>query len=509
MPATPADASVVPNHRQQKSGPASPATGSLQWQLPAAVGLLAFVVAFTGAWIPSFWDDEIATLSAARRTPAELFLLLESVDAVHGFYYLLMHGWTTMFGSSEEVMRLPSALAVALACSGTVVLGRTLGSARLGVVAGVVLAFLPRMVWAGTEARQSGFAALLAVVLTLLLIRAWRSNSVGAWAAYTGCAVLGVWMFMFFALAVASHAAVALVLRRRRLATLVSCAAAGLLAAPFLVHTLGQKAQVDWIQDRPLAQHLLTAAVKQYFYGDDRPTENLPPQWVLGFVLLLGVLETGLVLWGLWAVRLNKALRPAVLLGLAGVVVPMAGLLTVSLVAQPVYVARYLAFTAPAFALLVGLGIMHLPRRPAWVQPAAVAGLALCSLVPQLTIKSIINEPPDTERRMAQFLAGNAEPPAAMVYQHPYLRDMALAYPEQFSGLTDLSLAQSPSASGTLWGENTAVTADRLLGAGRIWFVGEGTGGAPYDFSSFDSAGCVRTGIYEFKRLTLIPYSCP
>lgn len=509
MPATPADVPVVSNHRQQERDPTSLATGRPQWQLPAAVGLLAFVVAFTGAWIPSFWDDEIATLSAARRTPAELLLLLQSVDAVHGVYYLLMHGWTTMFGFSEAAMRLPSALAVALAASGTVVLGRTLGSARLGVAAGVALAFLPRMVWAGTEARQSGFTALLAVVLTLLLIRAWKSNSVGAWAAYTGCAVLGVWMFMFFALAVASHAAAALLLRRRRLATLVSCGAAGVLAAPFLVHTLGQKAQVDWIQDRPLTQHLLTAAVKQYFYGDDRPTENLPPQWVLGFVLLLGVLETGLVLWGLWAVRHNKALRPAVVLGLAGVVVPMAGLLTVSFVAQPVYVARYLAFTAPAFALLVGLGITHLPPRPSWVRPAAVAGLVLCSLVPQLTIKSIINEPPDTERRIAQFLAAHAEPPAAMVYQHPYLRDVALAYPEEFSGITDLSLAHSPATSGTLWGENTVATADQISGAGRVWFVGEGTGGAPYDFSTFDSAGCVRIEIQDFKRLTLISFSCP
>jgi mannosyltransferase len=314
-------------------------------------------------------------------------------------------------------------------------------------------------------------------------------------------------MFMFFALAVASHAAAALFLKRRPIATLATSAAVGAVVRPFLWYALGQKAQVDWIQDRSLAQNLMTAAVKQFFYGDDRPTENLPPQWVLGFVVLLGVLEIGLVVWGLRAAARNPALRSLAVLGLTSVAVPMAGLLLVSVAAQPVYVARYLTFTAPAFALLVGLGISHLPAGRTWVKYVVVAALAFVSLVPQLTLKSVVNEPPDTERQLADLVDDAPGKPAAIVYLHPHLRDMALAYPEDFDGVKDLSLQESPEDSGTLWGENRAVSAEQLAGQGEVWFVGDGKG-APNDLSAFAAAGCAETRTLPYQRVTMVVFDC-
>ena len=478
------------------------------WTVPAGIGLLAFCVAFIGSWIPSFWDDEIATISAAGRSPAELIVLLQSVDAVHGLYYFLMHAWTSVFGFSEVAMRAPSALAVGLACAGTVVLGRRLGSDALGVASGLVLAVLPRMVWAGTDARQSAFTALLAVALTYLLVRAWKSNRVIDWVLYGLCAVLGVWMFMFFVLAVVSHAVAAILLRRRQLATMAACAAAGAAALPFLLLTMGQKAQVDWIENRSLAQTISTAAVKQYFYGEDRPTGNLPPNWILAFVALLGVVETALIVWGLWASRRTPARRPLLVLCLAGVAVPIAGLILVSIVAQPVYVARYLTFTAPAFALLVGLVIVSIPTRLPWLRYIAMIAVIAVSLVPQLTIKSLVNDPPDTERKIGHLVASEAPAPAAMVFEYPYLRDMTLAYPDDFVGVQDLSLADSPAASGTLWGENVAVGPDRLSGKGNVWFVGDGSAD-PDDLSAFASAGCTETGTMPYQRLKLVTFNCP
>lgn len=483
-----------------------PAPGN-RWTVQAGVGLLAFCVAFVGSWIPSFWDDEIATISAAGRSPAELVVLLQSVDAVHGLYYFLMHAWTSVFGFSELAMRAPSALAVGLACAGTVALGRKLGSDALGLVAGLVLAVLPRMVWAGTEARQAALTALLAVVLTNLLLRAWKSNRVLDWVLYGFCALLGVWMFMFFVLAVAAHAAAAVVLRRRPIAALVACTAAGAAALPFLLVALGQKAQVGWIEDRSLAQTISTAAVKQYFYGDDRPTGNLPPNWILAFVALLGVLEAGLLLWGLWASRRTPSQRPLVVLCLAGVVVPIAGLLLVSIVAQPVYVARYLTFTAPAFALLVGLGIVSIPAKRSWLRYVAMTALVAVSLIPQLTIKSLVNEPPDTERKIGDLIAAEAQPPAGMVFEHPFLRDMALAYPDDFTGVQDLSLAESPATSGTLWGTNAPVTPEELSGKGMVWFVGDGSAD-PDDLSAFASARCTETKTMPYERVKVVVFNC-
>ncbi len=504
--------SDVPDRHQRDQAPGRirrrTAAGRTRWSVPAGVGLLAFCVAFVGSWIPSFWDDEIATISAARRTPDELVALLQSVDAVHGLYYFLMHAWTSLFGFTELAMRTPSALAVGLACAGTVVLGRQLGSESLGLVSGLVLAVLPRMVWAGTEARQAAFTALLAVVLTYLLLRAWKSNRVIDWILYGLCALVGVWMFMFFVLAVAGHAVAALVLRRRQIATLAACAAAGAAALPFLFFTMGQKAQVDWIENRSLAQTISTAAVKQYFYGDDRPTGNLPPNWILAFVALLGVVETALLLWGLWVSRRTPSRRPLVVLALAGVAVPVVGLLLVSVVAQPVYVARYLTFTAPAFALLVGLGIVSIPARRSWLRYVAMTAVVALSLVPQLTLKSLVNEPPDTERNIGDLVAAETPAPEGMVFEHAHLRDMILAYPDDFSGVQDLTLASSPAASGTLWGTNGAVAPEKLSGQGNVWFVGDGSAD-PDDLSAFTAAGCTEIRTLPYERLKLVVFNCP
>jgi len=131
------------------------------------------------------------------------------------------------------------------------------------------------MVWAGTKARQYAISALLAVCLTLLLARAWESNGVFDWAIYGACATLGVYVFMFFALAIVSHALAALVLRRRVLATFLASAVAAAVVLPFLLAAMRQTAQVSWIQDRSLIQNLTVAEIVVCLSGVVVPMSGL------------------------------------------------------------------------------------------------------------------------------------------------------------------------------------------------------------------------------------------
>ncbi|MFZ0229530.1 MAG: hypothetical protein WAL41_21875, partial [Mycobacterium sp.] len=48
----------------------------------------------------------------------QLAHLLDRVDAVHGLYYLLLHGWMAV-GTSPAVMRVPSVIARRRAASST------------------------------------------------------------------------------------------------------------------------------------------------------------------------------------------------------------------------------------------------------------------------------------------------------------------------------------------------------------------------------------------------------
>ncbi len=100
------------------------------WVLP---GLATFAVTMWGIGSASFWRDEAATVSATRRPLPALLRMLGHVDAVHGAYYLLMWPLAHVVGTSEVVMRLPSAAAMAGAACGVAANGRRLGCWQAGL----------------------------------------------------------------------------------------------------------------------------------------------------------------------------------------------------------------------------------------------------------------------------------------------------------------------------------------------------------------------------------------
>src|SRR6195256_4141324 len=140
---------------------------------PLIVGAFAAAVSLSGSARPSFWYDEAATISAAySRSLGQLWQMLSNVDAVHGLYYLLMHGWFQIFGPTEFWSRAPSGLAVGGAAAGVVVLGNQFSPRTVAVASGVICAVLPRSTWAGVEARPYAVSMMAAVWLTVLFVYA-------------------------------------------------------------------------------------------------------------------------------------------------------------------------------------------------------------------------------------------------------------------------------------------------------------------------------------------------
>src|SRR5246500_3183716 len=152
---------------------------------PLIVGVLAAAVSLGGAGRPSFWYDEAATISASySRSLGQLWQMLRNVDAVHGLYYLLMHGWFQIFPPTEFWSRAPSGLAVGGAAAGVVVLGKQFSSRTVALASGVVCGVLPRSTWAGIEARPYALSMLAAVWLTVLLVLALRRDNAWVWLCY-------------------------------------------------------------------------------------------------------------------------------------------------------------------------------------------------------------------------------------------------------------------------------------------------------------------------------------
>nr|WP_240630846.1 glycosyltransferase family 39 protein [Mycolicibacterium sp. GF69] len=331
------------------------------------VAVFGAAVSLVGAGRPSFWYDEAATISASYSRPlSALWQMLGDVDAVHGLYYLLMHGWFSIVPPTEFWSRVPSGLAVGAAAAGVVVLGRQLSSRTVGVVAGVVCAVLPRATWAGIEARPYALSMMLAVWVAVALVWAARRESRWAWAGYGALLAVSILLDVYLALLIFAHAVFVLAFRRTRTVVAPFAVASGValgVMAPFVAVVAGQAHQISWITPIGL-RTFEDVAVQQYF--DRNPY----------FAALSAVVVLAAVASWTFRRRPNPGERQALVLAVAWLVIPTALIVTYSAVAEPLYTPRYLCFTAPAMALLLGVCIGALTRS-VWTTVAVVVVFAV------------------------------------------------------------------------------------------------------------------------------------
>lgn len=459
---------------------------------PVLVGLLAVAIGVAGAWIPSIWTDEAATVSAASRSLPELWRLLQRVDAVHGLYYLLMHLWVSVSGEAAWSLRLPSAIAAGAGAAGTVVLGRLITTQRAALIGGLVFSVLPRVTWMGTEARSFAMTAAVAVWLTVVLVRAIRHAGAGNWILYAALGGLAVSLNIYLALLVVAHGITVLTAERRRsgrLRWLAAAAGAAVLGAPAVLLAAAEGGQIGSNRVGPGAL-VARILVNEFFLGET-PTGVHVVQTGLSLwkyaSVALAVLGWGLIVVAVvrparWTPRPRGVLPvgPRALL-LPWLLLPTAVIAVAALLGSSLYNPRYFTFCASAAALLIGMGIASLPRRG--LQVAALAAVIV------LAVPIAASQRTPTAKSGADFAAVAAQvaaerAPRSSVYFAPEpatasatvirtSRQIAIAYPEDFAGLRDVTVSSEPAADATLWGVDTRLTASsgRLSGLGEMLVI--------------------------------------
>jgi mannosyltransferase len=144
--------------------------------LPILILLLATGLRFHQLDTQSFWNDEG---NSARLSERSLDLIIEGTasDIHPPLYYLLLRGWRELVGESEFGLRSLSAFAGVLTVAGVMGLGSVIGKRltvngkRLTVVAGLVTAVSPPLIYYSQEARMYSLLALWAVLSTLVLLK--------------------------------------------------------------------------------------------------------------------------------------------------------------------------------------------------------------------------------------------------------------------------------------------------------------------------------------------------
>ena len=482
--------------------------------LAVAVGLVAALLATLGSWHVSLWSDEVATASAAERDLDDLGRLVDRIDAVHGSYYLLMHGWVEVFGASPVSLRLPSAIAVGLAAAGVLVLGRRLADVPTALMAALVFAVLPRTSWAGIEARPFALSIAAAVWLTVTLHAAVTRHAAAArrsWPHFTLYALLlgvGTVINLYVALLAGAHLVTLLLrtqTRRAMLPTALAAAAGVLVASPVVREALGQGGQLGSRRPGPLtvARDVL---VNQWFLGETPTPTTASGASLAGpdaiwkvAALLLAAACWGLIVWVVAAAVRSRTAEELLVWTVPWLLVPTAAVLAYSVLSPSVYNSRYLGFCAPAVALLVaaalrrlaGLhraaGLERLPglrlvpaRRLPFVALVVLAAVALPVYLSQRTTTAKSGA---DLALVAEHLEGRAAPGDG-VYFGPRdaprdgvvlrsLRTVSIGYPEPFEGLVDVTLLAGPDDGATLFGTSATLegSVDRLEDLDRLWVL--------------------------------------
>lgn len=456
------------------------------WVWPALTALLLALIGIDGTQLGT---DELVTWDVSKRSPQQILSLLHNVDAVHGTYYFLMHGWAAVFGDSHVSLRMPTVLAVSATAALVTLIGRRLFGQRAGLCAGLLFALLPAATRFAQEARSYALVMLFATLATLLLLRALDgSRRWPRWAAYAGCmAVLGLLHLIALTLVLCHAPAVVLRARRERR-----------VLWPFVITALAAAVCV-----LPVVLLGRSQASRQLFWLPEPGLWGLVEIWPQLFAsgLCTGVV-VALAALG-WHERLENVLLCATVAVLPPLVLWVASHGDVSYFRY-----QYALFTVPAWALLAGAGLAG-ATRSGRTTSVVLAVVALLVLPDQRRIRS----PYEHDVPHAADYAGAARTIEkyyrsgdAVVYVRgaPWMLDQGVRYylkPEVH--LREVFLAASAAENSELFPAHCPRPVLCLGGESRIWVVVPGSNPDVLGQVSKDQAMALRTKYTPFGTETV------
>jgi len=225
---------------------------SKSWALFAALTLtmLAFALRAYGLGSQSLWFDEAFSVDYARRG---LEAWLAGQTTVQGItvvelhpplYFALLQAWMALAGASEFAVRFGSLCCGVLLVPLAFVVGRRLFSARAGLLAALLTALSPFLVYYSQEARPYIHPTFFALLAFYLFLRALDGHRWTDWAWYAAVTLVAVNLHYYAALATAAQGLYLLLrgraLRRQLVRWFVVMLAVAALYAPLLPTILRQ-----------------------------------------------------------------------------------------------------------------------------------------------------------------------------------------------------------------------------------------------------------------------------
>jgi hypothetical protein len=152
-----------------------------------ALPIIFLVIVPTLSWLPRISDslfvDEAASFWSVEDGLAEGVRRALSITGQSWFYTALLALWTSVFGTSEIALRMPSILAAVATCGLLILIGRDRNVVS-PLLAAVLLALMPSMIFAATVARPYALGLFFST-LAISCLQSWtrRGHTAGLYGA--------------------------------------------------------------------------------------------------------------------------------------------------------------------------------------------------------------------------------------------------------------------------------------------------------------------------------------
>ena len=255
----------------------------LGWLALLGICALASALRFATLGIQSFDYDESFTVGIVLNgSLGHALHMLPITESSPPLYYVLAWLWTRVFGLGEVGVRSFSALLGAAVVPVAYFIGRRIGSPRAGLIAAILVAVNPFLLWYSQEARTYALLALLSALSFWAF--AWALDEpeprrLVAWAAASSAAILS----HYFAGYLVAAEAVWLVLATRRRGAIFASGAVLIVAAALIPLVVSQADnRTQWIEDLSFWSRIKEVA-KKAVTGEIAPTRN----WELAVLALI------------------------------------------------------------------------------------------------------------------------------------------------------------------------------------------------------------------------------
>lgn len=303
-------------------------------------------------------------------------------DSSPPLYYLLLHLWGRLWGTSDVALRLFSIMC-SLACVPLIIaIGYEVESKKSGWIAAVLFVMAPVAVYYSSEGRMYSLLWLCVLLMAYATVRLYRGAAGWFWQAlWVGAGVGGMlvhyyFVFPFFALGV-------FLLWRsgedRRWKLVARTAAVGVLLLPWYLHLPESLAQwritQAWVEWKPPGYNRLRVArdlLAQYFSGYGHYLWNSYRLAEMGALSVFAVAAGATF----WRFRMRMFAGPKLMLWLWFLAACLGPLIVD--VARGTYVAPYLRYSSaamPAACLLGGLVLSNWRESVSW---AGVLLIGVC-----------------------------------------------------------------------------------------------------------------------------------